>query len=204
MGKRIRRQAEKLGLFHFPTTTLYARPWKLRPTFSMLVGDIVDVIRDYLRKIDPYLLLDRSGAGRSNTHYFLAPQAFVYVEIIRKTAGMNANDPGNMVTKIDIFSKYHAHVINIASRVDSIFPNGILAHLDWNKIENKFLVSRDAGIATWHSLLSEAAVEEKPSAEELARREAEREEFDEKLKLIELDERERTKRARRTLDKYRD
>lgn len=204
MGKKLRIRAEELGFTNFPLIILYARPRRLRVTFTTFVGDTADTIHDYLKRIDPSTLVDRSGSGRNNTYYYLAPRIRVYVEVIRKTAGMNANDPGNMVTKINIFSKFRAHTINIASRLDDIFPDGMLAHLDWNKIEKKFQVSRAEGVTTWHSLLSQAVVAEKPSPEELARREAERKEFDQELEIIERDEQEHVKKFKSTMDKYRD
>ncbi|MHA1266018.1 MAG: hypothetical protein ACTSRS_12370 [Candidatus Helarchaeota archaeon] len=173
-------------------------------TFTIFVGDTADTIRDYLRRIDPSTLVDRSGSGRNNTYYFLAPRVRIYVEVIRKTAGLNANDPGNMVTKINIFSKFRAHTINIASRLNNLFPDGMLAHLDWNKIEKKFHVSRSEVLAAWHSLLSQVVNEERPSPEELARREAERKEFDHELKILERDELEQTKKFKKVIDKYRD
>lgn len=173
-------------------------------TFSKFVGDTADTIRDYLTMIDPTTMVGRSGSGRNNTYYYLAPRAKVYVEVIRKTVGMNANNPGNMVNKINIYSKFRAHTMAIASRLDNIFPDGMLAHMNWGQIEKKFFVSREHCIATWNSLLSEATVEEKPSPEELARRDAERKEFDEELDLIELDEEDHANRFRRLLNKYRD
>ena len=206
MGKQVQKQAVELGFTKFPLTILYSRPRRLRPTFSMLVCDTADAIRNYIQMIDASSVVGRSGGTRSTTHYYLAPKARLYVEVIRKTVGVNANDPGNIINQINIFSKYRAHVISIAQRLNDIFPDGMLPHMDWMKIEKKFGVLREDCIAKWKALLAQVPREERslPSPEEQARLESEREEIDKELEFLERDERSRSRRFRKTLDKYRD
>ncbi len=203
MGKYLCKKAEELGITQFPVTVLYARPRTLRQIFSTVVSDTADTIRDYIKVIDPSFIQGRAGGTRNTSHYYLAPRALLYVEFVDKTAGVVAINPGNHVNKISIFSKFKAHVINIAVRLDAIFPGGMLAHMDWDKIETKFLVQKNDCITTWNALLNQV-IKEKQTPEELQQLEAERNEFDHEVKLIEKDEKEKADNFRRLLDKYRD
>ena len=204
MGKNIRKQAEELGFTNFPLTVLFARPRTFRPIFTRLVPDVADIIRDYFKSIDPNFVQGRSGGGRNNSYYYLAPQARIYAEVFDRMVGFNVNVPENHLNEILIFSKYKAHLLNIVWRLEGIFPGGMLAHLDFIKIEKKFNVKKEDYISTWNTLLDQCEIIKKPTAEYLQELEAERKEFDRELDLIEMDELDSAKKFRKTLDKYRD
>ena len=153
MGKKVRKQAEELGLTKLRTTMLYARPRKTKMTFSKYVPDIAHAIRDYIKLLDPSFVQASSGGGRNNTYYYLAPQANLYVEIVDKAVGFVVINPVNHAIQISIFSDNDEHIRGIAKAVNQRFADGILAHMDWKKIEKKFKVKREDCIAAWKALL---------------------------------------------------
>jgi hypothetical protein len=79
MGSKIQKQAQQLGLINARHITLYARPNKLRMTFSKSVPDVVDAIRDYIALQDSTVTVDKSGGGRNFSYYILAPKAQIYL-----------------------------------------------------------------------------------------------------------------------------
>lgn len=153
MGKKVPKRAEELGLTKLRMTILYARPRKIRTTFSKYVPDTADAIRDYVSPLDPSLVQGRSGGGRNNTYYYLAPEVNLYVEVADKAAGFVVVNPANHAIQISIFCDNDEHVRGIANAVNQRFADGILAHMDWKKIEKKFKVKREDCIAAWKALL---------------------------------------------------
>jgi hypothetical protein len=204
MGNKMRKQAEELGFMEFPMTVLYTRPRNLRPTFATTICDNVDVIRAYLKQLDPAFSQDRSGGSRNTTHYFLAPQLKVYVELVSKTVGQVIYNPANHVNEIKVYSKFKAHVINIVSRLDEIFPDGMLRHMDWTKIENTFMALKEEAIQTWKTYLADRPERERPTDQEIQKVEAEQKEVDDELVVKEFDEEDQAKKFRKVYDKYRD
>jgi hypothetical protein len=156
MGKKLRKQAEAEGLKKQQLTVLYARARKFRSTFSKYVPDCADAIRDYLALQDQTLLQEKSGGGRNSTYYYLASQINTYIELIDKAAGFAVVNPSNHAIQINIFTENQEYIRGIANAVNSIWSDvdGILAHMDWKKIEKKFKVSRDDCIAEWNKWLS--------------------------------------------------
>lgn len=204
MGKAVQQQAEELGFTNFPLTVLYARPRYLRPAFATTICDTVDVVRLYLRELDSSIIEERSGGTRNTTHYFLAPQIKIYVELISKTIGRIINNPANHANEIKIYSKFKAHVINITSRLDAIFPDGMLRHMDWEKVEDTFIVFRQDCIRTWRANLAELPERQRPTEEEMAKLESEQAEIDEEVELEEFEEEDQAKKYKKLFDKYRD
>lgn len=153
MGKQIQKQAEKLGLTKIKLTILYARPKKIRMTFSKYKPGTADTIRNYLKTIDPSFLESSSQKMRSMVFYNLAPQVSLYVEIEDKLAGYAAPNPANHVIQIKIYTDNEEHVRGIANAVNARWPDGILPHMVWDKIESKYGVKREDAIATWNGLL---------------------------------------------------
>ncbi|MHA1265238.1 MAG: hypothetical protein ACTSRS_08410 [Candidatus Helarchaeota archaeon] len=155
MGKKVRKQAEASGLKNQKHTILYARARKFRTTFSKYVPDCADAIRDYLTLQDSTLLQGKSGGGRNSTYYYLAPQIHVYVELLDKTSGFAVVNPSNHAIQINIWTDNEDYVRGIANAVNSCWADadGILAHMDWKKIEKKYKVNRDDCIAEWKKWL---------------------------------------------------
>ena len=152
-GKEIQKQAEKLGLTRLKLTLLYARPKKIRMTFSKWKPDTADTIRGYMKTIDPSFVESSSQKMRSMVFYNLAPQVNLYVEIADKLAGSTAPNPTTHALQIKIYSDNEEHIRGIANAINARWPDGILPHIVWDKIESKYGVKREDAIATWKGLL---------------------------------------------------
>ena len=163
LGKKIQKMAEKLGLTHLPLTVLYARPRKIKrkPTiadeiFAFLqiasatrIPDVHLTIFKYLKRNlnDPSFKHKIRASGRSWECYYLVPDSNLYIEGITKLAGMLAVNPGNSVSQIKIYSGTEEYPRIIARLVNNLFEEGMLAHMDWKKLEKKFKVKREECIA---------------------------------------------------------
>lgn len=157
MGKkRILEEVRALGLTKQHLTILYARPRKLRRTFAKIVPDIADAVRDHIAFLDSSFIQARSGGVRTNSFYYLAANIKLYVEVFDKAAGFVTHNPANHAIQINIFSDNEQNVRGIANVVNSIWADsdGLLAHMDWKRIEKKFKVKREDCIAAWKALLN--------------------------------------------------
>lgn len=156
MGKEVRKHAEKLGLTNLRLTTLYSRPRSIRqkPGFlTRYIPDLAESIRDFISWNYPPLTESKFGV-KNVTYYYLAPQAELFIEIYDKPAFWTIDNPAKHALQINIFCNDEEIIHEIANVVDSIWEDGILAHMDWNRIEKSFDVKRDDCIATWKGLLS--------------------------------------------------
>jgi hypothetical protein len=152
MGSKAKKQAEKMGLTKQRLTILYGRPKKFRMTFSKNVPDVADAIRDFINFRDPNLIHDRSGGFRSISFYYVSGQ--LYVEVLDKISGALAVNPGNHVIQVNIFCEDDEIIRGIANAINQIWDDGILAHIDWKKVEGKFKVKQEDCIAAWKQWLS--------------------------------------------------
>ncbi len=153
MGSKVQKQAQQLGFDKSRHIVLYARPRKLRMTFSKSVPDVVDAIRDYIATQDAAVIIDKSGGGRNFSFYLLAQKAQLYAEIFIKMAGLMAVDPSNMALQINIYSNNDQHVHGIAQAVNVLYEDGMLAHLEFNKFEKKYPIKQETIIAEWKNWL---------------------------------------------------
>ncbi len=153
IGSKPRKQANKLGLTKLHKTILYARPKKIRMTFNRTVSDVEGRIRDYAKLLDTSFSQDRSGGGRSSVSYYIAPKANLYVEVVNKVKGFGAVNPGNRVLQISIFTDRDEHVRKIADIINQIWDDGVLAHINWEKIEKTYKVKKEDCITAWNALL---------------------------------------------------
>jgi hypothetical protein len=156
MGSKVQKQAQQLGFINARHIILYARPRKLRMTFSKSVPDVVDAIRDYIALQDSTLTIDKSGGGRNISFYILAPKAQIYVEAIIDMKGaivVKAVNTSNMAIQINIYSNNDEYIRGIANAVNILYEDGMLAHLEFNKFEEKFLVKQEDLIAEWEKWL---------------------------------------------------
>ena len=55
MGKKLRKQAQKQGFTEYPLTVLYGRPSRLIRSPPRVIPNTAEVVRDYLRALDPTL-----------------------------------------------------------------------------------------------------------------------------------------------------
>jgi hypothetical protein len=156
MGSKIQKQAQQLGLMNARHITLYAIPRKLRMGFGKSTPDVIDAIRDYLALQDATVILDKFGGGQIINWDILAPKAQTYVEAIIDQKGaivVKAVNPSNMAVQINIYANNDQVVRGIAKAVNVLFEDGMLAHLEFKKFEEKFQVKQEAVIAEWKKWL---------------------------------------------------
>ena len=158
MVHKIRKQADRQGITNIKNVILYGRPKKMKMMFSKSKPDVVSLIADYMNLNDPGFAQGSSGGGRNNTFYLIAPQLNLYAEVSDKTAGFAAVDPSNHVIKLEIFSESEEHVRTIAQRINQQWEDGIMPHMEWNKLASKFKVHRDDIVAAWDYYLSSPGI----------------------------------------------
>ncbi len=153
MGNTIYQEAEALGLIKQKLTVLYAQPRKYRRTASKFIPDVGDVIRDYITLINPALEQGKTGGARNFTFQYLSIVANLFVEVVDKTVSMNAAKPSNRVLQINIYSDNEEYIKGIAKAIDQVFENGMIANIDWKKLEKAFQIKKEDCIAAWNALL---------------------------------------------------
>ncbi len=156
MGSKVQKQAQQLGFDKAHHIVLYARPRKLRMTFSKSVPDVVDALRDYIALQDSTLTSDQSGRGRYINYYILAPKAQIYIEALIDMKGaivVKAVHPENMAIQINIYSNNDQYIRGIANAVNVLYEDGMLAHLEFNEFEKKYSVKQETIIAEWKKWL---------------------------------------------------
>jgi hypothetical protein len=180
MGKKAKKQANKLGFRELPLTVLYAQPksivekhTKLDTAVNIISGvaelfggsgasagthipDIADVIQDYCLKIlkESEFRFDVSGS-RSKECYLLAKNSQLYVEIVDKMKGIWQTRASNHLTQINIYSENKQHAKDIANLINKIHKEGVIENTNWEEIEKKFNVSKKECIYTWEELLAD-------------------------------------------------
>ncbi|MHA1279116.1 MAG: hypothetical protein ACTSQI_21115 [Candidatus Helarchaeota archaeon] len=153
MGKKVLKLAKQLGLLGLPLYVLYGRAKKIRMTFSKYVPDVADAIRDFLTLKDENLIQGRSGGGRNNSFYYLSEALQLFVQVVDKASGFVVVNPSNHAIQFNIYTKDEELVRGIAQTINQIWEDGILAHMEWKKIEKKFKVNAEDGIAQWNKWL---------------------------------------------------
>ncbi|MFX0076445.1 MAG: hypothetical protein ACFE96_13470 [Candidatus Hermodarchaeota archaeon] len=170
MGKKLLKKAKELGYLKFRKTVLYAGAKKVRyahqwyadlldlvglPMFDTYVPDTANEIRVYLMNLDPLTKFGISRPDRKKSLYYLSTELNVFVEVEAKVSGFAAIKGNNHVIKINIYCDREELVKGIASAVSDLFVGGIVndKEMDWEKIEDKFKVSRDECISAWNAVL---------------------------------------------------
>ena len=155
MGKKLQKEAKKLGLTDLPKYTFYAQPREIKWKFSKIKPDIAYELENWMKSVDPSSKMDESfsGSGRSSGYYYIAPGINIYVEVADKTSGRNFRSEDNHVTKIDIYTNNEDQVRAIVKVINAIWDDGMVAHLNFNKFEKKFEVGKDDILSTWNSFL---------------------------------------------------
>lgn len=165
MGKKksqqIQKEAETLGFKNFQKYTFFGqrkggavfKKDTRRHTFKHNMPGFLIRIIEWLESIDPSTQESESGGGRNITFYLLSPQAGVYIEVDDKIAGA-LDIPGNHVYKMDIYGQNEDLVRQIVKTINDQWKEGIIAHLDLNKIEKKFKISSDDVINSWNQFLT--------------------------------------------------
>ncbi|TFG00164.1 MAG: zinc-ribbon domain-containing protein [Promethearchaeota archaeon] len=154
MGNPIRAQAEKLGLTVLPKTVLYAQPSGVRQTLVRCTPNIDRTVQNYIKQLDPSFIKGRSGGVASHTYSIISPKERIYLEDTVVFAGV-ARRAENHVLKITIYTDDEEKRNKIAQVINDIFYDGMLANIDWNKIEKKYNVRREDCIKTWQMVLGQ-------------------------------------------------
>ncbi len=153
MGKKLQKEAVKLGLTSQPKYTFFARPRKMKMKFSKYKPDIAYKIENFMKSIDPSIMSAESGGGRNNTFYFLSTQMNMYAKIADKMAGMIVHNPINHTIQIDIYTNNQDYIKGIVRDINNIWDDGILAHLDTHKLAKKYKVAEEDIINAWKSFI---------------------------------------------------
>lgn len=154
MGKRLQNKAEQFGLTTLPKYTFFGRPNKMKMKFSKYKPDFAYEVERWITTEDPSTMMDESGGGRNNTFYYLAPQIRVYVVITDKMAGAVVHNPGNHTIQLDIYTNNEEYVRTIVSRINGIWDDGIVPHLDLKKLEKKYKIRSEDIVNAWNTFLS--------------------------------------------------
>lgn len=159
MTKSLRRRAEKLNLLNLPKPILYASAGRARTNGAVLkiyrtfVPDTAIVIRKYLESLYWDTEMGISRASRNKEIFILASEINVFVEINCRMSGMNVRKGSNHMLKINIYSDKKEYIKGIANAINSHFADGILANINWDKMEKVFKIDRERSIASWNTLL---------------------------------------------------
>lgn len=155
MVNKIRAQADKLGLSSHHLTILYAQGRSVHMMFSRSKPDLADVIRDHINLKDPSFVQDLSGGGKNNTHHYLSQKMNLYVELLDRVKGWGPSmmSPTNHLIQISIFTNSYEVVRDIAQALNKVWEDGMLAHIDWNKMEEMYKIHRADYITTWNAVL---------------------------------------------------
>ena len=159
-AKEIQKKAETLGLKNVQKYTFFGqrkggavlKTETKKHTFRHNVPNFIIKIIAWLESIDPSTQESDAGGGRNVTFYILSPQAGVYIEVDDRIAGA-LDIPKNHVYKMDIYGQNEDSVRQIVKLVNEQWKEGIIAHLDLEKIEKKFKISSEDIINSWNQFL---------------------------------------------------
>lgn len=155
MGKGVKKEAIQLGLTNLPKYTFYCQPKKVKAKASKVKPDIAYVVENWMPSIDPSTKMSESG-GRTSEYFYLAPGINTYVVV---TSRMFAKSRFTMykadkqVTKFDIYTNNEEHVRAIVGNMNAIWDDGMIPHLNFEKLEKKFKVGKEEVINQWNAFL---------------------------------------------------
>jgi len=160
-SKKIKKEAEILGFKNLQKYTFFGQRKGLailktetkKHTFRHNMPKFIIKIIEWLESIDPSTQESDAGGGRNVTFYLLSPQAGVYIEVDDRIAG-TLDIPRNHVYKMDIYGKNEDLVKQIVKITNDQWKEGVIAHLDFKKIEKKFKISSDDVINSWNQFLT--------------------------------------------------
>jgi len=153
MGKKIEKKAMELGLTNLPKYTFYGRPKTIKMKFSKYKPDTAYVVEDWMKSVDSSCTVEESAKARSSKFFYMSTQLGIYVVVYNKMAGVTAFNPDNYVSQIDIYTNNEEHVRAIVQGYNSLWDDGIVPHIDFNKIEKKFQVGKEEVLNQWNIFL---------------------------------------------------
>jgi len=131
MGKKIQKEAMQLGLTNLPKYTFYAQPRKVKAKASKVKPDIAYAVEN-------------------------SPGINTYVEVTSRMfakSRFTMYNADKQVTKFDIYSNNEDHVRTIAKDINAIWDEGMIPHLNFEKLEKKFKVGKEDIMSTWNTFL---------------------------------------------------
>ncbi len=155
MGKGTKKEAMQLGLTNLPKYTFYCQPKKVKAKASKVKPDIAYVVENWMTSIDPSTKMSESG-GRTSEYFYLAPGINTYVEVTSRMfakSRFTMYNADKQVTKFDIYTNNEDHVRAIAKDTNAIWDDGMIPHLNFQKLEKKFKVGKEDIMSTWNTFL---------------------------------------------------
>ncbi|MDX1798110.1 MAG: hypothetical protein R3255_05635 [Candidatus Lokiarchaeia archaeon] len=155
MGKTVKKEAMQLGLTNLPRYTFYTQPRKVKAKFSRVKPDTAYIVEDWMTKIDPSTKMSESG-GRTSQYHFLAPGLNLYVEVVSKMfakSRFTMYNADKQVSKFDIFTNNQDYVRTLVKGMNDIWEDGMVPHLNFEKLKKKFKVGKEDIINAWNSFL---------------------------------------------------
>ena len=158
MGKKLRKEAQKLGFLNYPKTVLYGGTSDLTIGFAWREITSIPIwtrfIEGYLKNLDPATKLDISKPGRNKFIFILAPKLHLYIEIDAKTVGF-LDIKKNHVQQINIYSRDNKYVNEIVYVINNCYKSGILNEIIWEKVGKKFNINQEREIQMWKDILEQ-------------------------------------------------
>ncbi len=155
MGKGVKKEAMQLGLTNLPKYTFYCQPKKVKAKGSKVKPDIAYVVENWMPSIDPSTKMSESG-GRTSEYFYLAPGINTYVEVTSRIfakSSFTMYNADKQVAKFDIYTNNEEHVRAIAKDTNAIWDDGMIPHLNFEKLEKKFKVGKEEVINQWNAFL---------------------------------------------------
>ena len=155
MGKNVKKEAMKLGLTNLPEYTFYTQPRQVKAKASKVKPDIAYVVENWMTSIDSSTEMGESG-GRTSEYHYLAPGLNTYVEVESKMfakSRFTMYNADKQVTKFDIYTDNEDHVRTIAKEMNAIWDDGMVPHLNFEKLEKKFKVGKEDIMSSWNTFL---------------------------------------------------
>ena len=153
MGKKVQKMANQLGLLNQPKYTFYVQPRKIKGKFSRVRPDVSYIIEDWMGNIDSTAAYSETTTGRTYRFYHIAPELKVFVDILDKISGGLAWIETSHSTQIDIYTTNEDYVRALVKILNGIWDDGMVPHLNIEKLEKKFNVKGDDIIKVWNSFL---------------------------------------------------
>jgi len=155
MGKNVKKEAMQLGLTNLPKYTFYTQPRKVKAKASKVKPDIAYAVETWISNIDPSIKMGESG-GRTSDYYYLAPGLNFYVEVTSRMfakSRFTMYNADKQVAKFDIYTSNEDHVRTLAKEINGIWDDGMVPHLNYEKLEKKFKVGKEDILSAWNTFL---------------------------------------------------
>ena len=155
MGKNVQKEAMQLGLTNLPKYTFYCQPKKVKAQFSKVKPDIAYVVENWITSIDPSTKMDDTS-GRTTEYFYLAPGINTFAEVTSRLfakSRFTMYNADKQVVKFDIYTNNEEHVRAIAKDINAIWDDGMIPHLNFEKLEKKFKVGKEDAMSTWNTFL---------------------------------------------------